>query len=167
MSFIDSALAIAEPITEAQGVKVTIKNVSAELSKCFFHPEDEDDLTEISNNLHPWLIQAYKELNGGSINKAIEIATGILDEIGSRYETDEYYCCFDDYCPTDEDCLNAAYIITQIMQTANTKQSSQQKVMTALKAISKHRSFNDYGYFDIDTFVKNYGMYLCRNSRSH
>jgi hypothetical protein len=64
-------------------------------------PKNEDDLITIVENLDPWETMALKNLKQGKVPEALEISLGILEEIGYRFEADEYFCCFDDVCDTD------------------------------------------------------------------
>ena len=141
------------------GIEVDIKDVRTELSKCFIHPYEKDDMLGIHINLYSWLKQSYKDLTEGNTDKAIEIAVGILDEIGTRYETETYYKYIEDYSSLHDDCLNAAYIITQIMEAPTTDQSTKDTILSKLEALTAHSSYKTYDYFDIDKFIANKGIY--------
>lgn len=129
-----------------------------EMDSCFMIPKNEDDLITIVENLDPWETMALKNLKQGKVPEALEISLGILEEIGYRFEADEYFCCFDDVCDTDECCKRSAYIITQVMQSPKTDVSIKETVMRQLRQIARHSSFDDYGYFDMEQFIKDGGV---------
>lgn len=142
---------------------IVMTPLQADIDKCFIHPSSEEDLRVISRNLGSWLQRAYTDLCQGNLSEAIEISLFILDEIGYRFEKDEYYCCFDDCCDTDDCCLQAAYILTEIMKAETTSEVTKSEIMEGLKALLRHTSFDDYCYFDIERFIQDGGIYIFKD----
>ena len=124
-----------------------------------FVPEDEVDLDKIDGYLTRWIELAHQEYELGFVSKAMEICLVVLDEVGRRFEEEEYYACFDDVCPLEDTCLNVAYVLTEIMGSLDTPRSIKEHVLRELKEIAKHPSFADYCYFDMDQFIASKGVY--------
>lgn len=139
--------------------RITIRDIREMMDSKLFVPENEYDLDKIDAYYRQWVDLAAHEKKRGFISKAIDICIIVLDEIGRRFEEDEYYASFDDYCPLEETCLNIAYILTEIMRSPDTKSSMKSYLMRKLKEVAKHSSFTDYGYFYIDDFIEDGGIY--------
>lgn len=97
--------------------------------------------------------------NFGLISKAIDICLLVLDEIGRRFEEDEYYTYYDDSCSIDNVCLEIAGVLTEIMGSPDMKESMKQRTIRKLKEIARYSSFTDYGYFEMDEFIENGGIF--------
>ena len=138
---------------------VTLGDVRNLINASLFVPEKEEDLDRIDDYLLRWIDLAYQEFQIGFASKAIDICLIVLDEIGRRFEEEEYYACYDDLCPIEYTCLNAAFVLTEVMRSTETKQLLKERVLKELKEIAKHNSFADYGYFDMAGFVESKGIY--------
>lgn len=55
-----------------------------------------------------------------------------MEKIGFRYESDEYYRCFDDRYGPNENYKKAAYIIIQVTQAPDTDETTKESVMKQL-----------------------------------
>lgn len=137
--------------------RITLRDIRGMMNDKLFVPQNEDDLDKIATYYEQWIDLASYEKGRGFISKAIDICIIVLDEIGRRFEKDEYYASFDDLCPLEDTCLNVAQVLTQIMQSPDTKESMMNRALRKLHEVAKHTSFMDYGYFMIDDFIESCG----------
>ena len=124
-----------------------------------FVPANEYDLEKISEYYQQWIGFAEYEKNRGLISKAIDICILVLNEIDRRFTEDEYYASYDDYCPIDNTCLDAADVLPAIMSSPYTKPTIKAYALRKLKEVAHHTSFTGFGYFDIDEFIRNERIY--------
>ena len=139
--------------------KITPKEIREMMDLKLFIPTNEHELEKICDFYYQWTAYANSEDNRGKVSTAIEICITVLDEIGRRFEADEYYKYNDDKCLIDNVCLEGAGVLTEIMSSSETKKSLKNQVLRKLNDVTRHSSFFDYGYFEIDEFIENGGIY--------
>lgn len=133
--------------------RITLKDIREMMASKLFIPQNEYELDKIADYYQQWIDFANYEKTRGFVSKAIEICTTVLDEIGRRFESDEYYACYDDLCPLENTCLEVAAVLAEIMRSSDTEEGMKSRILRNLTQVAKHSSFVDYRYFDIEEFI--------------
>lgn len=131
-----------------------LTGISSQIDNDFISAQPDGSLNFITKPFIPWLRKAEDYIKNGEYKEAAEICADILEEIGYRYSTGEYWPCYEEFSPSDDVCLTAAYFIMQIVEQTSENQPLHKEIIDSLRFLTKYSYFEGKESFDIDSFVK-------------
>lgn len=137
-------------------------DIDREIAQCFDHTDRQHgykkwesnlDWYAISNDLYRLIEKGKYMLRNGLVHEAIDLALGILRNVGEKYELDAVYEDYnfdgDDFCTND-----AVNLLKEAMASEGVTRQEKLDIAEELEKISKLEAYEGYCLCDLDNLIE-------------